>query len=202
VHPRRVIAASTIALLPLILISCSSDDTKSSAKAPSTTNSKAGSKETVPGSQGVTSTTAAPKPFKEGVQDVTTGIDSAGGDVCKLASELTQVGNIGNPSTAAEAKQAMGLLTKLFGAIADAAPADLSKEAATIKATMEKADQQAAAAGYDPKVFTSSDGLSALQDPGFTQAMGTFSQAVTSKCGVDPLGGASGTESTPTTTKP
>ena len=195
-HLRRVLAASAIAVLPVLLIACSDDS--SSAKSKATTTTKTGA--TIPGSAGVTSTTAAPKPFGQGVAAVSTGIDGAGGDVCKLATQLNDIDGISNPSTPAEAKQAMGLLAKLFGAIADAAPADLSKEANTIKATMAKADQQAAAAGYDPKVFTSSDGLSALQDPGFAQAMSTFMDSVSKKCGIDLLGSGSSSSSKGATT--
>ena len=143
-----------LAVVPAGLASCGSDSTSTSTTASTTTEAKATTTEetttTEATSGGETTTIVNGTSFGDSMPSLEADLAAAGTDPCALSKVFDKLDSSGNPTTADEVKLGTAFIVKLFTAIADAAPAAMSAQAAAIRDAASKFEGDAAAVNYDP----------------------------------------------------
>ncbi|MFN8051701.1 MAG: hypothetical protein U0Q22_09710 [Acidimicrobiales bacterium] len=151
-------------------------------------SSGASSTTTAGGAAGATTTTVTdPKKFNDTLEKLTGEIAAAKGDLCALVGVLDGAGSAGNPTTADQAKAAATFLGTAYGAIADAAPAEVADQADVVRTAAAGMVAETEDPSFDLKQFTQ-HGPSAFSDEKFLNAMSKLFSVVSKKCGATPGG--------------
>ncbi|CAN5604732.1 hypothetical protein BH10ACT3_BH10ACT3_10420 [soil metagenome] len=183
---RRITGAAVlIAGLALFAGACGSSDSdaETTTTKKETTTTASDSSDSSDGTDDSTEDTVSDEDFDAAVDEVSGQLDETGGDICGVLEVMGGSGSneLPTPSTKAQVKTAVALLDQLFGAIADAAPAEYASEADTIRTAMTGFDETAKEKDYDPEWFNS-DEADPFKDEAASNAMNNFYDTASEAC--------------------
>lgn len=177
---RRSIALPLVALLAALtlLAGACGGDSKAEDSKKTTTTEKTGGKSK--GSE--TTTTMSNKDFEAGLSKAQASIKDAGNDPCKLMEAFQSIGmSMGTPSNTDQRKGATLLALSFYRSIADAAPQELAAEAAVIRKTADKIEQEGKDSNWSEEFMKSPKSIEG--DKSFETASTKLMTDISTKCG-------------------
>lgn len=169
---RQIVGAAIVAVLALAGSACSSDD-----KADSTTTTTAAEDSKDAKNDDVTTTTVSDAEFEAKLEKLSTAIDGAGDDLCKLIdAQMAETPPM--PTNPKQVEVTVNLYAQLLKAMGGAIKADNAEAAATMEKAATTLVDEAKAADYSVDSLSNSTALSSEE---FTKSQQAFSEAA-QKC--------------------
>lgn len=165
---------AVLAALTLLAGACGGSDKADDTKK-TTTTEKNGAPSTAPPS------TMDDGAFSAGISKAEAAMTDAGKDPCKVMSAFQgMVTTVAAPANAAQRKQAGLLQIKFLRAIADTAPSNLSKEAATLREAADKVQKEGEETNWSEDFMKSPKSLKGSKD--YEKASTALVTAMSEKC--------------------